>query len=278
MFRTTAPAPWPSPRTPSQIREGSILVQTQFSIISAGTEKTKVDTAKKSLLGKAMARPDLVRQVIARAKKEGLLRTWQVVSDRLNAPTPLGYSCSGRIIETQGDVGDLRVGDLVACAGSSANHAEIVSIPRNLTVRIPEGVGLDHAAFATLGAIAVQGVRQGSVQFGEKIAVIGLGLIGLMTIQILRAAGCRVLGIDIDPAKLKLARELGCEATVHSHDEGCEEQVLLFTGGYGVDATIITAASSSNQPIELSGDITANAAGWSWSGSRKWMFPGSRST
>lgn len=239
-----------------QIREGSVLVQTQFSIISAGTEKTKVDTAKKSLLGKAMARPDLVRQVINRAKKEGLLRTWQVVSDRLNAPTPLGYSCSGRIIETQGDVGDLRVGDLVACAGSSANHAEIVSIPRNLAVRIPEGVSLDHAAFATLGAIAVQGVRQGSVQFGEKVAVIGLGLIGLMTIQILRAAGCRVLGIDIDPAKLKLARDLGCEATVHSHDEGLEEQVLLFTGGYGVDATIITAASSSNQPIELSGDIT----------------------
>lgn len=239
-----------------QIRDGSVLVQTRFSIISAGTEKTKVDTAKKSLLGKAMARPDLVRQVIDRAKKEGLLRTWQVVSDRLNAPTPLGYSCAGTIIQVQGDVGDLRVGDPVACAGGSANHAEIVSIPRNLAVRIPDGVTLDHAAFATLGAIAVQGVRQGAVQFGEKIAVIGLGLIGLMTIQILRAAGCRVLGIDIDPAKLKLARDLGCDCTIHSHDESLEEQVLVFTGGFGVDATIITAASSSNQPIEVSGEIT----------------------
>lgn len=239
-----------------QLRDGAVLVQTAFSIISAGTEKTKVDTAKKSLLGKAMARPDLVRQVIDRAKKEGLLRTWQVVSDRLNAPTPLGYSCAGKIVEVQGDVGDLRVGDLVACAGSTANHSEIVSIPRNLAVRIPDGVGLDHAAFATLGAIAVQGVRQAAVQFGEKIAVIGLGLIGLMTVQILRAAGCRVMGIDIDPAKLELARNLGCEATVHSLDEGLEEQVLLFTAGFGVDATIITAASSSNQPIELSGEIT----------------------
>lgn len=241
---------------PPNAMGASVLVGTHWSVISSGTEKTKVDTAKKSLVGKAVARPDLVRQVIERAKKEGLWRTWQVVADRLNAPTPLGYSCAGTVIAAHGDVGDLRVGDLVACAGSTANHAEIVSVPRNLVVRVPEGVGLDHAAFATLGAIAVQGVRQASVQFGEKVAVIGLGLIGLMTVQILRAAGCRVLGIDINPAKLKLARDLGCDATVLSQDEGLEEQVVLFTGGFGVDATVITAASSSNQPIELSGDIT----------------------
>ena len=243
-------APTPAPQA------FGVQVRTRWSVISAGTEKTKVDTAKKSLLGKAMARPDLVRQVIARAKKEGLWRTWQVVSDRLNAPTPLGYSCAGEVIEVRGDVGDLRPGDLVACAGSTANHSEIVSVPRNLVTRVPDGVGLDHAAFATLGAIAVQGVRQAAVQIGEKVAVIGLGLIGLLTVQLLRAAGCRVLGIDIDPAKLRLARELGCDLAVLSQDPALEEHVLLFTGGYGVDATVITAASSSNQPIELSGDIT----------------------
>ncbi len=241
---------------PPQLRDRSVLVRTRWSIISAGTEKTKVDTARKSLLGKAMSRPDLVRQVLQRARREGLLKTWQLVADRLDAPTPLGYSCAGEIIETRGDVGDLRPGDLVACAGSSANHAEIVCVPRNLAVRVPDGVGLDHAACATIGAIALQGVRQASAQIGERIAIIGLGLLGLLAVQLLRAAGCRVFGIDIDPAKLQLARELGCDVAALPTDESLEAQALLFTEGFGFDATIITAASSSNQPIELAGDLT----------------------
>ncbi len=239
-----------------QLRSGWALVATAFSIISAGTEKTKVDTARKSLLGKAMARPDLVKKVIAKAKTEGLWKTWQVVSDKLDAPTPLGYSSAGQIIEVSGDIDGLEPGDWVTCAGNTANHAEIVCVPKNLLAKIPEGVSPDHAAFSTLGAIAMQGVRQADVRVGEKIAVIGLGLIGLLTVQILRAAGCRVIGMDVDPAKLTLARELGCDDALLSGNDSLDQQILVFTQGYGVDATIITAGTSSNQPIELAGEIT----------------------
>jgi len=225
-------------------------------VISAGTEKTKVDTARKSLVGKAMARPDLVKKLIAKARREGLWKAWQTAAERLEQPMPMGYSCAGQVLEVSGDVDGLSRGDWVACGGSTANHAEIVCVPKNLVVPIPEGVGTDAAAFATLGAIAMQGVRQAEVRLGEKVAVIGLGLIGLLTVQILKASGCRVLGIDVDPVKLSLGRELGCEVTVHASDEGLEEQVLVFTGGYGVDATIITAGTRSNQPVEQAGEIT----------------------
>jgi polar amino acid transport system substrate-binding protein len=203
-----------------------------------------------------MARPDLVKRVLAKAKTEGLWKTWQVVSDKLDAPTPLGYSSAGQIIEVNGDVDGLGPGDWVACAGNTANHAEKSCVPKNLLAKIPEGVSPEFAAFATLGAIAMQGVRQAEVRLGEKIVVIGLGLIGLLTIQILRAAGCRVMGMDVDPAKLVLARELGCDDVLLSGDDGLEQHVLIFTEGYGADATIITAGTSSNQPIECAGEIT----------------------
>ncbi|MGC8989466.1 MAG: bi-domain-containing oxidoreductase [Verrucomicrobiia bacterium] len=241
---------------PPQLRPGWVLVKNEHSVISAGTEKTKVDTARKSLLGKAMARPDLVRKLVAKARREGLWKAWQTASDRLEQPITLGYSCAGRVIEVCGDVDGMCVGDFVACGGGTANHAEMVSVPKNLVVPVPEGVGTDAAAFATIGAIAMQGVRQAEVRLGEKIAVIGLGLIGLITVQLLKAAGCRVLGIDVDEGKLALGRELGCELAALSSDEGLEERVVMFTGGYGVDATIITAATSSNRPVEQAGELT----------------------
>src|SRR5262245_49734373 len=212
-----------------QLRPGTVRVRTAYSVISAGTEKTKIDTARKSLMGKALARPDLVRQVLRKAKKDGWLKTWQTVAERLDTPTPLGYSCAGEVLEVSGDSGGLEVGDRVACAGSTANHAEIVTVPRNLLARVPEGVSLDHAAFATLGAIALQGVRQAEVRLGENVAVIGLGLIGLLTVQILSAAGCRVLGIDVDPRKLELGRTHGCHETALASEESLEEKVLQFT-------------------------------------------------
>jgi predicted dehydrogenase/threonine dehydrogenase-like Zn-dependent dehydrogenase len=239
-----------------QIRAGYALVRNAYSLISAGTEKTKVDTAQKSLLGKALSRPDMVKKVIAKAKTEGLWKTWQVVSDKLDVPTPLGYSSAGQIVEVNGDVDGLTPGDWVACAGNTANHAEIISVPKNLLAKIPDGVPSDFAAFATLGAIAMQGVRQAEVRLGEKVVVIGLGLIGLLTVQILRAAGCRIIGVDMDPAKLTLGRELGCDDALLPDNEALHQNVLLFTEGYGVDATIITAGTSSNQPIEFAGEIT----------------------
>src|SRR6185503_9983854 len=140
---------------PPQLRPGWMLVRNAHSLISAGTEKTKVDTARKSLLGKAMARPDLVKKLVAKAAREGLWKAWQTASDRLEQPMPLGYSCAGQVIEVCGDVGDVRPGDWVACAGSTANHAEIICVPKNLAVPIPQGVATDVAAFATVGAIAM---------------------------------------------------------------------------------------------------------------------------
>src|SRR5688572_30726412 len=163
---------------PPQLKDGYVLVRTAHSLISAGTEKTKIDTADKSLLAKAQARPDLVKQVINKARREGLWKTWQAVSERLSTPLTMGYSSAGLVLETRGDVGDIRPGDRVACAG---NHAEVVCIPKNLVVPIPGDMSSDYAAFATLGAIAMQGVRQADVRVGEKVVVIGLGLVGLLT-------------------------------------------------------------------------------------------------
>ncbi len=241
---------------PPQLRDGHALVKTSYSLISAGTEKTKIDTAEKSLLGKAQARPDLVQQVINRAKREGLWKTWQLVSERLNTPIALGYSSAGIVIDTMGDVGDIRPGDRVACGGSHANHAEVVCVPKNLIVRIPEGVGTDQAAFATLGAIAMQGVRQADARVGERILVIGLGLVGLLTLQILKASGCKVFGTDLDPSKLDLAKSLGCDVVALSTDSELEEKILLFSNGYGADTTIITAGTPSNKPMEQAAELT----------------------
>ena len=239
-----------------QMQEGQVLIRTSFSLISAGTEKTKIDTARKSLLGKAKFRPDLVKKVIDKAKREGLWKTWETVSQRLNTPISLGYSSAGIVLDVARDVEWLRRGDLVACGGGFANHAEILSVPKNLVARVPNGVGLDHAAFATMGAIAMQGVRQADVRLGEKVAVIGLGLIGLLVTQILKASGCQVIGIDLDPDKVVLGKKLGCQEAVLADDESLEEKILVFTDGYRVDSTILTAGTRSNRPIEQAGEIT----------------------
>jgi len=239
-----------------QLKEGYICVKNYYSLISAGTEKTKIDTAKKNLIGKAKSRPDLVKQVIDKARNDGLINTWKTVNQRLNTPISLGYSSAGMVLEVKGDVAGLRQGDLVACGGDYANHAEIICVPKNLSVKIPNGVRLDHAAFATVGAIAMQGVRQSSVQIGEKVAVIGLGLIGLIVVQILKASGCQVIGIDLDTEKLDLSRKLGCHKAVLANDNSFQKKVFDFSDGYGVDACILTAGTNSNGPIEQAGEIT----------------------
>jgi len=232
-----------------KLRPGCVLVRNVFSLISAGTERTSVETAQASMLEKARSRPDLVRQVLDNYNREGLVATYKKVRERLDNFKELGYSSAGVVVESAVD--DIKVGDRVACAGAGyASHAGIVSIPRNLVVKVPDEVGLDEAAFTTVSAIALQGVRQADARVGEQVVVIGLGLIGLMTVQLLKASGCRVIGMDVVPRNFDLALTLGCDrCVISSHDAVAEVQ--NFTRGYGADAAVITAATSSNEPVEL---------------------------
>jgi polar amino acid transport system substrate-binding protein len=232
-----------------KLRPGCVLVRNAFSLISAGSERISVETAQASMLEKARLRPDLVRQVLDNFQREGLLATYRKVQDRLNNSKDMGYSCAGMVVESAVDA--IKVGDRVACAGVGyASHAEIVSVPRNLVVKVPGEVGLDEAAFTTIAAVAMQGMRQADVRVGEQVVVIGLGLVGLITVQLLKASGCRVMGMDLDPRNFDLAITLGCDRCVLSNDDAIAE-TQSFTRGYGADAVLITAATTSNQPVEL---------------------------
>jgi len=240
-----ADVPSPAPRA-----DGA-LVRTAASLVSAGTERMIVELAKKSLLGKAQARPDLVRKVIDKIRTEGLGPTLTKVFAKLDTPIPLGYSCAGTVVEA-GERSGLRAGDRVACAGAGyATHADFNYVPKNLCVPIPSAVGFDDACYATVGAIALQGVRQADLRLGESVAVIGLGLVGLLTVQLLKASGCRVIGADPDAARCDLAVRLGADEAVR---EGLAEAAAGFSEGRGVDAVIITAATKSNEPIEVAAE------------------------
>jgi predicted dehydrogenase/threonine dehydrogenase-like Zn-dependent dehydrogenase len=242
---------------PPALQAGGVRVRTAASLISAGTEKMLIDLAQKSYLGKAKARPDLVKQVLNKVKKEGLWNTFQKVMSKMERPMPLGYSAAGIVEQVGEDVRGLQVGDRVAMAGAGyANHAEINFVPKNLVAKLPDGVGFDEAAYATVASIALQGVRLARPQLGEQVAVVGLGLIGLITVQLLKANGCRVIGIDLDASKVKLAQQMGMDQGVVSSQESPGAAVEAFTGGRGADHTLITAATESNGPIELAGDIT----------------------
>lgn len=230
------------------LKKESVIVQNIFSLISTGTEKMSVATAKASMLGKAKMRPDLVRQVLMNMKKEGVLATYKKIQNRLDNYKSLGYSSAGYVVES--NTSEFKVGDRVACAGF-AYHAELIVVPKNLVAHVPDDVSFEEAAFTTLGAIAMQGVRQADVRIGEKVAVVGMGLLGLITIQLLKAAGCRVVGMDVSNVNFALAKEFGCDECVVSNRNAIR-QVSAFTGGRGTDAVIITAATPSNEPIELS--------------------------
>lgn len=236
------------------VSRGKVLVHVRASLVSPGTERMVVDFAEKNLIQKARSRPDLVRQTIDKTRREGIMTTLEVVRSRLDQPIGLGYSCAGTVVEVDSAVPDLKVGDHVACAGTDAAHAELVSVSKNLVVRLPEELDLEAAAFTTLGAIAMQGVRLAGVNIGEVVAVIGLGLLGQLTIQILKSAGCTVVGMDIQPQRIQLGRSLGADAVTTDADELlsiCHQ----LTAGHGADAVLITADTKSNQPVELSGEV-----------------------
>ncbi|HEX8846368.1 MAG TPA: bi-domain-containing oxidoreductase [Pyrinomonadaceae bacterium] len=238
------------------VQKGRVLVRAAASLISAGTERMAVDEGKKSLIEKARERPELVKQVIEKARNEGLIKTFNAVRSKLGSSTALGYSAAGIVLDVGEDVTEFQAGDRVACAGAGyASHAEVLSVPKNLCVRLPERVSFEEGAFGTLGAIALQGVRLAEPTLGESVVVIGLGLLGQIAVQLLKANGCRVFGVDLDQMKVELARELGADAGAVS-DENVKRAVLDFTRGRGADAVLITAATSSNQPVELAGEIS----------------------
>ena len=238
-----------------EVQPGGILVRTAFSAISAGTEKEKVEAGKKSLLGKAMSRPDLVKQVIDYARTSGVRAAYQKVQARLDTLSTMGYSCAGLVLEVGNGVAEFKPGDRVACAGGGyANHCEINFVPRNLAVRVPDNVPLDAAALTTIGAIAMQGVRQANVTFGETVAVIGAGLVGVLTMQIARSAGCRVIAIDLSPERAARAAELGAHIGLESTDPNLASTIAAYSR-YGVDAALITAATSSAEPLELAAKL-----------------------
>lgn len=237
-----------------QLQQGGALVRTTASLVSAGTEKMIVDIAKKSIVGKAKARPDLVKQVVRKMQQEGIQTTLQKVFSKLDTPIPLGYSAAGTVIALGSKVIGVRPGDRVACGGAGyANHSEVNYVPQNLFVRIPDGVDDVDASFVTVGAIALQGVRQAMPTLGERVAVLGLGLIGQLTVQLLKANGCKVLGSDISPDRIALAKTLGADTTCASGD--LREAADAFSAGCGLDAVIITASTSSNEPIDIAGEI-----------------------
>ena len=231
-------------------------MRTAASLISSGTERMAVEQAGKGLMQEARERPDLVRAVMEKARKEGLLNTFSVVRDKLSTASALGYSASGIVIGVGDDITEFRVGDRVACAGVGfASHAEAISVPRNLCVHLPPSVDFESGAFGTLGAIALQGVRLADPTLGESVVVIGLGLVGQLTVQLLKANGCRVFGIDLDPERVRLAQQLGADAAHVSSDE-VQDAVKRWTRDRGADAVLITAATDSNQPVQLAGKIS----------------------
>lgn len=233
---------------------GRNLIATRASLISAGTERQIIDLAKSSLAGKARARPDLVRKTIAKARQEGLVSAARKVFAKLDSPIPLGYSLAGTILESSAEAGGYAAGARVACAGAAvANHAEFNAVPKHLTVPIPDGVSDDDAAFVTLGAIALQGVRVARPELGEVVVVMGLGLIGLLSVQIFKANGCTVIGFDPDPSRAALAREMDADAAV---SDGLANLVAARTRGAGADVVLVAASAKSSAPVNTAAEIS----------------------
>jgi predicted dehydrogenase/threonine dehydrogenase-like Zn-dependent dehydrogenase len=239
------------------LSSGMVLVENSFSLISAGTERGTVKVAQASLLGKASQRPDLVAQVLNNIRKEGFTATITKVKTKLDSLKALGYSTSGTVISSLDKSGSFKPGDRVACAGQDyASHAEFIAVPQNLVTKIPDNVTNEEAAFTTLGAIALQGIRQADPKLGEKICVIGLGLLGQISCQLLAANGCSVFGVDLSNDLVKLMNDSVTGLAMNRNDPNLLSACLNFTNGYGFDAVIVTAATQSNDTVELSAEIT----------------------
>src|SRR5690554_6763153 len=234
---------------------GMVLVRNHFSAISAGTEGKTVNDARLGYIGKARARKEEVKKVVKAVRTFGLKDTYNMVMNKLEAPSALGYSSAGTVMAVASDVRGFRVGDHVACAGGSAVHAEVVAVPENLCVRVPEEVPMDQAAMTTIGAIAMQGVRLSDTQIGGNAVVIGLGLIGKITMMLLKASGVTPIGIDIDETQVDSTKALGFDLVFWRNRENLEHEIIDRCGGFGTDSVIITAGTSSLDPVNFAGAI-----------------------
>ncbi len=237
-------------------KKTGIIIKTSYSIISAGTELSTIQLANDSYINKAKKKPEMVKKLFEISKKQGPLIAYQALQGRLNQPLSLGYSCSGIVIEVGEDV-DIKLGDRVACGGVGyANHSEINFIPKNLAVKVPDNVTLFEASYTTIGSIAIQGIRNAKISIGERVLVIGLGLLGQITTQILKASGCKVYGIDLDKRKIELAISNGMNNGCLASEINIEKKIMDFSNDIGVDATIITTATNSDEPLKLAGKAT----------------------
>ncbi len=237
-------------------RANSVIVRNTISVVSAGTERQMMEFAQKSLLGKALARPDLVRKVVAVAQTEGVGEAFRAATSRLDTPIPMGYSSAGEITAVGEGVTKFRIGERLACSGSGfACHAEYVAVPQTLCAPIPDGVPEEEAAFVALGAIALHSLRLAELQLGDRVVIIGLGLLGLLAVQIAKAWGCRVLGLDVAPNKVDIARQLGADSAVAGNKDSVIAAGRTFLGTQGADAVIIFASTQSNEPLELATDL-----------------------
>ena len=228
------------------VGRGQVLIGTSCTLVSAGTERMLVEFGKAGWIEKARQQPDKVRMVLDKIKTDGLMPTIEAVFNKLDQPLPLGYCNVGRVMERGAGGTAFEIGDRIA---SNGKHAATVSVPVNLCAKVPDAVSDDEAAFAVLGAIALQGIRLVQPTLGETVVVTGLGLIGLVTVQLLRAHGCRVLGLDFDADKLVLAQQFGAEVVNLGTGEDPLAAAQAFSRGRGVDAVIVTASTKSSEPM-----------------------------
>ncbi|MCL5986686.1 MAG: Gfo/Idh/MocA family oxidoreductase [Actinobacteria bacterium] len=236
------------------ISEKELLVRNEYSAVSTGTELAILQSQSKSLIAKALQNPQLIKNALKMGVEKGAKRTASEIKKVLDEPQQLGYSCAGTVVKCGSKIRNFKPGDRVACAGASfANHAEMVAVPENLAVRVPDGISLEDASFTAIGAIALQGVRRLNPQIGENIAVLGLGLLGLISVQILKACGCHVLGIDIKDSRLKIAKKLGADLTLNPAKQDIDSRTL--TWDRGADAVIVTASSGNGDVLNFASKI-----------------------
>ena len=238
------------------LNDNFILVKNHYSVISLGTEFANIAISKKNIIQKAIERPEDFKKVIKLGNKIGYLEAYKVAIEKMRSPGTMGYSSCGEIIDKGKNISEFQIGDMVACAGAGyASHSEIIRVPTNVCIKIPPNVNSRLASFTTLGSIAMQSVRQANVQIGDKILVVGLGLIGQLVISILSNAGCEVIGVDIDSSKVAITKKINSVTAFVRTEKNLSQKIISQTDGFGIDKSIITAATDSNDPVDFSVEL-----------------------